>query len=153
MQRVRRGYVDLPVQEVLELESTSSEIQDISIRTAPEVSHPDMRGVWIQVSEVRDEPLREVLVEEELQACSRAGGVASGAGKARQAPLPLRGKRETGADVLAFELGEVSEDLVLTHPSGQIGEHVADGGSGAPHCGLSEPTFKIQDNAVTIVHE
>ena len=40
--------------------------------------------------------------------------------------FPVAGKRETGADVLTGEIGEVPEDFILRHAGGQVFEHVVD---------------------------
>lgn len=82
----------------------------------------------------------------------RLGAAHSGAGNARELSLALRSERQTGADILTRELGEVRENLVLAHSSGEVAEHVTDGETCPPDGGLSKTDLRIDDNALTVAH-
>ena len=66
-----------------------------STRQAPIV---DMDTIGIEIGECRDEPLREIFIEEQHLLLSR---------QENHPTLALGGKRQTGADVLARQLRKI----------------------------------------------
>jgi len=121
-----------------------------SIAGTPEIYHAGMRRFRIQISQIGDEALGKILIEEEPQCRSRP---ASGPGKTRQPPLAIRGERKASTDVFPFQLREVGKDLVFGHPPRQVGKHIPDGDPSVPYRGLSEANFGLQYDAFTVIHE
>jgi hypothetical protein len=70
-----------------------------------------------------------------------------------QAALAVRGEGERGPDVLAFEVQEVREDLVLAHPAGQVVEHVGHRHLEAPDARLPAALARLDGDPSAIVHD
>lgn len=64
-------------------------------------------------------------------------------GDLHELPLAVSGEGETGADVIACQIREVLEDLVLGHPGGKILQHVVHGDTEAPDARLAAPLARF----------
>ncbi|MGH7572648.1 MAG: hypothetical protein ACREMK_12515, partial [Gemmatimonadota bacterium] len=60
---------------------------------------------------------------------------------------------EAGANVLGPELGEIREDLLLDHASGEIGEHITDRDASAANDRLPEADLGVDDDALTVINQ
>lgn len=109
----------------------------------------DVNGPRIEFSEPPHEARREVVVEEEFQGLPR-GRLGGRVGD--QAALAVGRERQGGADIVALEVGEVGEDLLLTHPASEVVQHVVHGNAEAADAGLAAPLPGLDGDALAVVH-
>lgn len=74
--------------------------------------------------------------------------VTSRRGRGQRAALTLGRVGEAGANVVAFELGKIGQNLLLGHTSGQVFQHIADRDPRAPDTRLPESNSRIRDDAI-----
>jgi len=77
----------------------------------------------------------------------------SGGGWRYDPSFSLCGERKTGPNVLASKLGEIRENLILGHSTGEVAENVSDGDTRALYAGLSEANRRIGNDAIRGTHE
>jgi hypothetical protein len=64
----------------------------------------------------------------------------------------LGGKRQTGPNVVARQLREIGEKLLLAHSGGKVREHVSHGDARTPHAWFSEANFGVYDDPILVIH-
>lgn len=65
-------------------------------------------------------------------------------------PFTISGKAEASADIFLGEIGEVCQNLLSTHPSCQIREHVIDGDAHAADRRLATALARVKRDDVVI---
>lgn len=84
------------------------------------------------------EPPRQVRAQVLVEEQARQGAPSGGRGVS-EAPFTRGCKRQSSADVLDLQVGELDEKLSFRHPSGEILQDVRDRDSRAPNAGLATP--------------
>jgi hypothetical protein len=91
-----------------------------------------------------DRKLSGIEIEEVVQ--DESGG-------SRGRPRQLGGGvRQAGPDVLRGQLGEVGEQLIDGHPTGEVLQHVPDGDSHPADARLAAPFARLDGDQVCVVH-
>ena len=67
-------------------------------------------------------------------------------------PLPGGGKRQTGLDVVRFDIREVSKNVRFCHACCKIFQDVIDGDPQTPDTGLAPPFPRFYCNAFVVRH-
>lgn len=68
-----------------------------------------------------------------------------------QAAIKICGKRQCGANVGRFEIGEIRQHLGLGHARRQITEDVVHGKAQSPDTGLSRTLVRLDGDAISVV--
>lgn len=66
--------------------------------------------------------------------------------------LAISRKRQDRADILALEVWEIPEDLILTHSARQIVEHIRNGDTEATDAWLTAPLARLHRDSAAKVH-
>jgi hypothetical protein len=82
----------------------------------------------------------------------KSGTRCSASGNAHRPTFARGSKCQTRADIVTRQLRKISQNLLLTHAGGKVGEHVTDGNARPPHAWLPEPYFGFYDDPILIIH-
>jgi hypothetical protein len=107
----------------------------------------EMRRSGKHVIEQPNQPRREILVEEEFRQDWKGGKV----GSTRQQTLAFRGECEAGADIIPRQRRELLYEIVLSHATREVAQHVADSDPCTSHGRLAKADLRIQHDALAVV--
>ena len=83
---------------------------------------------------------------------SRFGEFGTERGGGEELAFTVSGERQTRLDVLAGQLGEVGENLVLGHAGSQILQHVVNGNPHPADARLAAALARLNSDKVCVVH-